>query len=215
MPNADFVHLRVHTAFSLSEGAIHIKDLAELCQHGEMPAVAITDTGNLFGALEFSEIMAGAGVQPIVGAAMALRLDGGEGGGVRAEPDRLVLLAQSEAGYENLSRLSSKAYLQSEGGETPQIGLPDLRQWNEGLICLSGGAEGPLGRLLIAGQTDRARELLRDLSGIFAGRLYIELQRHGLAEEAACEGAMIDLAYEHDLPLVATNDVHFADPASQ
>ena len=166
MPHADFVHLRVHTAFSLSEGAIHIKDLAELCQHGEMPAVAITDTGNLFGALEFSEIMAGAGVQPIVGITMALRLNGGEVGGVPAEPDRLVLLAQSVTGYENLSRLSSKAYLQSEGGETPQIGLPDLRQWNEGLICLSGGAEGPLGRLLTAGQSDRARQLLRDLSGI-------------------------------------------------
>ncbi|MBT4490877.1 MAG: PHP domain-containing protein, partial [Rhodospirillaceae bacterium] len=85
MPHADFVHLRVHSAFSLSEGAIHIKELAELCQHGEMPAVAITDTGNLFGALEFSETMVGAGVQPIVGAAMALRLEGGEAGGLPIE----------------------------------------------------------------------------------------------------------------------------------
>ncbi len=212
MPHADFVHLRVHSAFSLSEGAIHIKALAELCQHGEMPAVAITDTGNLFGALEFSEVMAEAGVQPIIGATMALRLDGGETVGVRPEPDRVVLLAQSEAGYANLSRLSSKAYLQSDGGETPHIEMSDLRQGSEGLICLSGGAEGPLGRLLIAGQTDRARELLTALSEIFADRFYIELQRHGLPEEAACEGAMIDLAYEHDLPLVATNDAHFGDP---
>ena len=213
MPHADFVHLRVHSAYSLSEGAIHIKDLADLCRHGEMPAMAITDTGNLFGALEFSEAMIPAGVQPIIGAAMALRRGGGEVGGVNVEPDRLVLLAQSEAGYQNLSRLSSKSYLQSDGGETPQIEMADLQQWSEGLICLSGGAEGPLGRLLIAGQTDQARALLQELAAVFPDRLYIELQRHGLADEAACEAAMIDLAYEFDLPLVATNDVYFADPA--
>ena len=216
MPHADFVHLRVHSAFSLSEGAIHIKDLAQLCRHGEMPAVAITDTGNLFGALEFSETMIEAGVQPIIGVTMAVRRDdgaaGGQPGGVNAEPDRLVLLVQSEAGYENLSRLSSKAYLQSEGGETPQIDWADLRQWNEGLICLSGGAEGPVGRLLRAGQAEHARTLLEDLAAIYPGRLYVELQRHGLAEESACEGAMIDLAYALELPLVATNDAHFDDP---
>ena len=212
MPHADFVHLRVHTAFSLSEGAIHIKELAELCHHGEMPAVAITDTGNLFGALEVSEVMTGAGVQPIIGAAMALSSDTRQAGAVRPEPDRLVLLVQSETGYKNLSRLSSKAYLQSEGGETPQIDMADLRQWGDGLICLTGGAEGPLGRLLIAGQNERARELLADLMGVFPGRLYMELQRHGLGSEAACEDAMIDLAYEFELPLVATNDAHFADP---
>ncbi|MDA1098692.1 MAG: DNA polymerase III subunit alpha [Proteobacteria bacterium] len=212
MSHADFVHLRVHSAFSLSEGAIHIKDLADLCRHGEMPAVAITDTGNLFGALEFSEAMIAAGVQPIIGAAMALCRGDGGSGGAYLEPDRLVLLTQSEVGYENLSRLSSKSYLQSEGGETPQIEMADLRQWGEGLICLTGGAEGPVGRLLIAGQVDHARALLQELGAAFPHRLYVELQRHGLAEEAACEAAMVDLAYEFDLPLVATNDVYFADP---
>ena len=213
MPHAEFVHLRVHSAYSLSEGAIHIKDIAELCRHGEMPAVAITDTGNLFGALEFSEAMMAAGVQPIIGAAVALRAGEGEPGGASMEPDRVVLLVQSKVGYENLSRLSSKSYLQSDGGETPQVEMADLRRWSDGLICLSGGAEGPLGRLLNAGQAARARALLQELAGVFPGRLYIELQRHGLAEEAACEAAMIDLAYEFDLPLVATNDVYFADPA--
>ena len=216
MPHADFVHLRVHSAFSLSEGAIHIKDLAELCRHGEMPAVAITDTGNLFGALEFSETMIKAGVQPIIGATMAVHREditaGGHPGDVNDEPDRLVLLVQSELGYENLSRLSSKAYLQSEGGETPQVEMADLRQWHEGLICLSGGAKGPIGRLLRAGRAVDARALLENLAAIYPGRLYVELQRHGLAEEAACESAMIDLAYELDLPLVATNDAHFDDP---
>ena len=213
MPHTDFVHLRVHSAYSLSEGAIHIKDMADLCRHGEMPAVAITDTGNLFGALEFSEAMIGAGVQPIIGVAIALRCGGGAPCGHNVEPDRLVLLAQSEVGYQNLSRLSSKSYLQSDGGETPQIEMADLRQWGDGLICLSGGAEGPLGRMLIASQTDHARALLQELGAVFPNTLYIELQRHGLADEAACEAAMIDLAYEFDLPLVATNDVYFADPA--
>ncbi len=216
MPHADFVHLRVHSAFSLSQGAIHIKDLAELCRHGEMPAVAITDTGNLFGALEFSETMIKAGVQPIIGATMAVHREdvtaAGHPGDLNDEPDRLVLLVQSELGYENLSRLSSKAYLQSEGGETPQVEMADLRQWHEGLICLSGGAEGPVGSLLRAGQAEHARALLEDLATIYPGRLYVELQRHGLAEEAACEGAMIDLAYDLELPLVATNDAHFDDP---
>ncbi len=212
MAHADFVHLRVHSAYSLSEGAIHIKQMAELCQHGEMPAVAITDTANLFGALEFSETMMTAGVQPIIGATMALGRSQGEIGTVQAEPDHLVLLVQSEQGYENLSRLSSKAFLETEGSETPQIRLADLRESNAGLICLTGGASGPVGRLLIAGQTEQAREFLSELKAIFDGRLYVELQRHGLTEEAACEEAMIDLAYEFDLPLVATNDVHFADP---
>ena len=212
MAHADFVHLRVHSAFSLSEGAIHIKDLAELCRRGEMPAVAVTDTGNLFGALEFSEAMMAAGVQPIVGASLALDCGEGNVHGVRAEPDYLVFLVQSETGYKNLSRLSSKAYLQTDGGETPRIGMADLRQWGDGLICLSGGADGPLGKALRAGQDDRARDLLTELNTIFGGRFYVELQRHGLPEQAACENAMIDLAYEFDLPLVATNDVYFTDP---
>jgi DNA polymerase-3 subunit alpha len=212
MAHADFVHLRVHSAFSLSEGAIHIKDLADLCRYGEMPAVAITDTGNLFGALEFSEAMVKGGVQPIIGASLAVRTAEVAPGGLSPEPDRLVLLSQSETGYENLSRLSSKAYLQSESGETPQIEMSDLANWNAGLICLTGGATGPLGRLLLDGQMAAARALLEQLCDIYPGRLYIELQRHGLADEAACEGAMIDLAYEYDLPLVATNDAHFADP---
>ena len=212
MAHADFVHLRVHSAFSLSEGAIHIKDLADLCKYGEMPAVAITDTGNLFGALEFSEAMVKGGVQPIIGVAMAVRTADIAPGGLSVEPDRLVLLAQSEVGYENLSRLSSKAYLQSEGGETPHVEMADLANWHAGLICLTGGAAGPLGHLLQDGQIDKARALLTQLCEIYPGRLYMELQRHGLASEAACEGAMIDLAYEYDLPLVATNDAHFADP---
>src|SRR5258706_9672105 len=119
MPHSDFVHLRVHSAFSLSEGAIKIKDLVKLAAKKGMPAVAITDTGNLFGALEFALAAAAAGVQPIVGCQLAVARDGGNAKGgttaARARLDALVLLAQDETGYRNLSALSTKAYLETEG----------------------------------------------------------------------------------------------------
>jgi len=215
MAHADFVHLRVHSAYSLSEGAIHVKDLATLCVDAGMPAVAIADSGNLFGGLEFSEVMAGAGVQPIIGCALALSRtaggDGAGGNGRRLEPERLVLLVQTDEGYRNLIKLVSRAFLDSEGGETPQVSLELLRAHNAGLLCLTGGAEGPLGALLADGQDDDAEHLLRQLREIFPDRLYIELQRHGTALEGRTEPGLLQLAYAFDVPLVATNDVHFAD----
>jgi len=210
MPHADFVHLRVHSAYSLSEGAIHVKALVKLCVEGRMPAVALTDTGNLFGALEFSEEAAKAGVQPIVGCALAVNRETERRPGRRQEPERLVLIAQNQAGYANLLKLSSKAYLETPTGETPQVPLAALTEHAAGLICLTGGAEGPLGRLLQEGQTDAARALAQELATAFPGRLYVELQRHEGEAEHRTEAGLIDLAYGLELPLVATNDVHFA-----
>ncbi|MEE9141032.1 MAG: PHP domain-containing protein, partial [Alphaproteobacteria bacterium] len=118
MPHADFVHLRVHSAYSLSEGAIKIKHLAQLCRAHAMPAVAVTDSANLFGALEFAETCAQAGVQPIVGCVLNLRRDGGGPARIGTgglPPDQLVVLVQDEAGYRNLIKLVSRAYLESEG----------------------------------------------------------------------------------------------------
>src|ERR1041384_5330591 len=128
MPHADFVHLRAHTAYSLAEGAIHVKELVKLCVKQGMPAVAVTDTGNLFGALEFSEAAWGSGVQPIIGCALAIsRSDGPGRDGRRPEPDRLVLLAQDAEGYANLIKLDSKAYLDTPPGETPQVSFAELK----------------------------------------------------------------------------------------
>jgi DNA polymerase-3 subunit alpha len=221
MTASDFVHLRVHSAYSLSEGAIHIKELAGLCRQHRMPAVAVTDTGNLFGALEFSEVLAEAGVQPIVGCALAVEWlsataaanssRAGMGGGSRDEAARLVFLVQNETGYRNLIKLSSQAYLETEAGLTPRIGAEALRNHSQGLLCLTGGAEGPVGVLLRHGQIEEAGALLRQLREIFPDRLYVEIQRHGMAEESACEDAFVDLAYQLNLPLVATNQVYFAD----
>ena len=203
MPLADFIHLRTHTAYSLSAGAIKINELAKLCRAEAMPAVAITDSGNLFGALEFATACAEAGIQPIIGVEIALapqansvaKNDFGRLGGQRlangngAEPDRIVLLVQSEAGYRNLMSLVSRAYLDGEAGAEPVLALTDLAAANEGLICLAGGAGGPIGHLVAEGQGEAAEAMLAALKDAFPGRLYIELMRHGMPEEARSEGA--------------------------
>src|SRR5690606_27038659 len=126
------------------------------------------------------------------------------------DPDPLVFLCQNEAGYANLLKLVSKAYLDGEAGEPPQVSLADLTTYGDGLLCLTGGAAGPIGRLLAEGQSDKADACLQSLVKAFPGRLYVELQGHGMEVEERIEGALADLAYAHDLPLVATNDPFFA-----
>jgi DNA polymerase III subunit alpha len=210
MPLADFIHLRVHTAYSLSAGAIKVKELVGLCKKNNMPAVAITDSGNLFGALEFATACAGEGIQPIIGCEIALVAhEVADGTRPQREPERVVVLVQSETGYRNLLGLVSRSFLDSEAGADPAVALADLAANGEGLLCLTGGAKGPLGRLIADGQDVAADILLDALKDAFPGRLYIELTRHGLPEEARTENGFVDLAYEHDLPLVATNDAYF------
>ncbi|NNU81299.1 DNA polymerase III subunit alpha [Halovulum dunhuangense] len=221
MSEPRFIHLRVHSAYSLLEGAIQVKALPALAAKAQMPAVAVTDSGNLFAALEFSEAAAKAGIQPIIGCQMPVL---SETAGPAARPNEfpkprpVVLLAQDEAGYMNLMKLTSRYYLGS-GDLPPHVTLEDLAANAEGLICLTGGAEGPLGTPIAAGQGPAARALLERLAGIYGDRLYVEIQRHpeGGARrtplETATEPGMVELAYALDLPLVATNDVHFAEPS--
>ena len=217
MPLADFIHLRVHTAYSLSSGAITIKELVARCKAERMPAVAITDSGNLFGALEFAIACAASGVQPIIGCEIALasREELARGNGSLARPmaelDRLVLLVQSDTGYRNLLALVSRSFLDGDGAAEPSVSYGDLAAASDGLICLSGGPRGPLGRLLAEGQDEAAEALLAELKAAFPNRLYVELMRHGGSEEARSEPGLVDLAYRHDLPLVATNDAYFPD----
>ena len=214
-PHAPFVHLRVHSAYSMAEGAIKVPDLAKLCVANEMPAVALTDTRNLFGALEFSKACAGAGVQPIIGCQVSIRREDPQTGqipnGRLPEPDQLVLLVQNAVGYGNLIKLVSHAFLTTDSGETPQISWADVAGHTEGLIALTAGPAGALGRLLLEGQRQKAEEHLSHLEGLFPGRLYIELMRHGLQSEERIEPALIDLAYARDIPLVATNECFFTD----
>ena len=210
MAHADFIHLRVRTAYSLLEGAIRLDELVETCRSWRMPAVAIADRGNMFGVLEFSEACRKAGVQPIVGCDLGIGT-GAEQSGQHgpAAASSLLLLAQDESGYGNLMALTSAAFLEGGEGGQPLVTLDALAARSEGLLALTGGPGGPVGRLLLDGQLKAARQLLARLREIFPGRLYVELMRHGLEEEEQIEAHLIALADELDLPLVATNDAYF------
>ncbi|MES2666576.1 MAG: DNA polymerase III subunit alpha [Pseudomonadota bacterium] len=209
-----FIHLRVHTEHSLLEGAVPVQSLIKLCAQARMPAVAVTDTNNMFAALEFSVYAKGAGLQPIVGCQVSLMHDPAGPGERPRLPAPIVLLAQSEAGYMNLMKLNSELYI-GKGGQLPQVTVDELAKYSAGLICLTGGPDGPLGRFLTAGQGPKAEKLLTRLAQIYPERLYVELQRHPgeggrLPEaEAASERGLVEMAYAMDLPLVATNDVYF------
>jgi DNA polymerase-3 subunit alpha len=206
--HADFVHLRVHSSYSLSEGAIKADKIAALAREHAMPAVAIADTANLFGALEFSQACAAKGIQPILGCQVALsRADA-----PRLAPDPMVLLAQNAAGFANLQRLSSAGFLETEPGLRPQVPLERLCALSEGLILLTGGTGGPLARLLAEGQQPEVERLLAALAEAFPDRIAIELNRHGLAVEKAVEPGLVALADRFGLPLVATNECFFARP---
>lgn len=197
--SAPFIHLHLHSAYSLAEGAIRVKDLVKSCTYMDMPAVAVTDTNNMFGALEFALEAQKNGVQPIIGCQIRLG----------HEAQELVLLVQNETGYRNLSRLVSDAYMETEDNIAPFVSWGELEKFGDGLICLTGGVKGPVSQYLLHNQAKDAEKALQKLKKIFADRLYIELQRHGWREEDQIEDALIDLAYKHELPLVATNDCYF------
>ncbi|WP_425079111.1 DNA polymerase III subunit alpha [Ruegeria denitrificans] len=211
-----FIHLRVHTEYSLLEGAVRLKKLPGLCEKMEMPAVAVTDTNSMFSALEFAVTASGAGVQPIMGCQVDLTYVQAQPGEKPKTPAPLVLLAQSETGYENLMKLSTCLYV-DKGGQLPQVTLEELAERSEGLICLSGGPDGPVGMLLQQGQRPAADALVDRLAAMFSDRFYIELQRHpgedGQPEaERLTERGHVEMAYAKNLPLVATNDVYFPTP---
>ncbi len=215
----DFVHLRVRTEYSVGRGAIRVKALPGLCASAGTPAVAVTDANNLFGALEIAETCAKAGVQPIPGLSIALSYAESERpGDPPPPPAEIALLAQSETGYAALMKLTSKAFLDPSDGPRC-VSFADLEAHAEGLFCLTGGPDGPLGRLVRDGRRAQAAALLDRLAALYPGRLYVEIQRHAEGEarrtpaEAATEPFLVEAAYARDLPLVGTNDAHFPDAA--
>jgi len=214
-----FIHLRTHSAYSLSEGALRIPQLVELAKRHDMPALALTDSGNLFGALEFSQTMAKAGIQPIIGCTLRVDFldedrssDGGRGAPAVHHLPVLALLAMDEDGYRNLMKLSSKGYLEGALDGEPHVDIEDVARWNSGLICLTGGPDGALNIPLADGRASLAERRLDRLAEIFGDRLYIELQRHGMERERLAEEPLIDWAYARGLPLVATNEPYFPAP---
>jgi DNA polymerase-3 subunit alpha len=205
MPQS-FVHLRVHSAYSLSEGAIKPEKIAAMARDFAMPAVAITDTANLFGALEFSQYCVTKGIQPIIGCQIALNR------GERLPGDPIVLLAQTEIGWSNLQKLSSLGFLTSDPA-APVLDFDSIAEKSEGLFLLTGGTRGPIARLLAEGREPEANHLLSRIKEAFPGRTAIELHRHFTQLEKAIEPGLITLADKHALPLVATNECFFASPA--
>ena len=201
-----FVHLRTHSAYSLLEGALPVKTLAQTALAARMPALAVTDRNNLFGALEFAETAAGLGIQPITGATLRVRphADSEDEGG------DIALLVKNRTGYDNLMALISAAHLDAENRLGPGIAEELLAQHADGLICLTGGPDGPLNRLLAANRTDKAKEKLALLAAAFKDNLYVELQRYADAPDDDTESALIDFAYGTGLPLVAANQAYFA-----
>jgi DNA polymerase-3 subunit alpha len=202
-----FIHLRLHTEYSLLDGLTDVKALVKRCAKLGMPAVAITDHSNLFALVKFYKAAQGGGIKPIAGADVLVYNEAEP-----ASPHLLSLYVQNETGYRTLTELISRAYRENQHQGVPQV-MPDwLETTNQGLIALSGARQGQIGRAILAGNKDEARRLLKHWLGVFGDRFYLELQRTGRPhEEAYIEGA-VELALEFDVPVVATNDVRFLDP---
>ncbi len=206
MAFAPFVPLRVLSSYSLLEGAIDPKAIARLAKERGFPAIAICDRNGLYGTSAFAAACKGDGIQPIVGTLL------GVARGPDGPVDHLPLFAQDEAGWHNLCALVSRAHLERPLEQAPHVPLAVLDGRTDGLIALTGANEGAAARLLADGKADAAEQYLAHLARLFPGRLYIELARRGDPIEEAAEGALIDLAYRLELPLVATNPAMFGDP---
>ena len=209
--SAPYVPLRVFSCFTMLEGAIEPKAIAAHAARLCFPAAALVDRNGLYAAMPFGEACFKAGVQPIVGAMLGVSRPADIG--PRGKLDWLVLLAQDEAGYANLCKLVSQAHLDRPIAEEPHVAFDALGGATDGLIALTAGGEGALARLIADGQVDRAKTYAERLRALFPDRLYIELSRRGDAVETMAEAALIELAYATDLPIVATNPAHYAEPS--
>ena len=216
MAEPKFIHLRVHTAYSLSEGAMKVPALIHRLHEEHVPAIAVTDTANMFGGKAFSKYAADEGVKPILGCQFYLRNPDADdvlkSKGRIIEPDKIILLVQNDIGYSNIMHLMKLSYLDNpQSNEKPQLKMSDIKSFNEGLIALSGGVEGQIGRLLLENRSAEAEDTTQKLQEIFGDRFYMEISRIGLESERQTEDKFIDLAYKYNIPLVATNEAFFFD----
>ena len=209
MAGLDFVHLHVHSSFSLLEGALTIARLAELAKSDNQPALALTDTDNMFGALEFSKSLRVTASSP----SLVVRLPWTSVTPITA-PVTEMRRPNARASYcwqrvrraIAASRLSSRAFLDTPANEPPRLKLEWLEGQTSDIVALTGGPGGPLDGAIAAGQSHLAADRLAALLTLFGDRLYVELQRHGTSAERRCEPVLIDLAYDKGVPLVATNE---------
>ncbi|MEG1501568.1 MAG: PHP domain-containing protein, partial [Clostridiales bacterium] len=208
-----FVHLHNHTEFSLLDGAARIKNMVARAKELNMPAIAITDHGVMYGTIHFYQAAKDAGIKPIIGCEVyvAKRSRHDKDGRKDDSSYHLVLLAESQKGYENLCRLVSIGFLEGFYYK-PRVDREILAQYSEGLIALSGCIAGQLSQLFLEGRDDEARALALDYQSIFGrDNYYIEIQNHGIQDELAVLPKLIALAKELAIPLVATNDLHYVE----
>ena len=210
-----FVHLKTKTIYSLLEGAIFAKALADRCNAFKMPAVGIADRANLFGALEFSEVLSDNGIQPIIGCQLPINSKEINLKKFSATDQiSMLFLAKNEVGYRNLMELSSKFFL-NDTYRFQGMRISEIDKSSDGLICLSGGNESPINKLLRENKFKDAENLLLHFKKAFGDRFYLEMNRHPLGDNFSMkvntESNILEMADSHNLPLVATNDVYFLD----
>jgi DNA polymerase III subunit alpha len=203
-----FVHLRLHTEFSVVDSTNRIDDVIGAAAKDGQPALAITDLNNLFGALKFYKQARGKGIKPVLGAEVVL-----EGLGADATAfSRVLLLVQNKQGYLNISEIIARAFTQNVVKGQAVVKLAWLRELGEGLICLAGAQAGPVGQALVQGDTARAMDVALQLASVFPHRLYLEVQRAGRADDEAHVVATVQLAARMKLPVVATHPIQFTEP---
>ncbi|KAF0807251.1 DNA polymerase III subunit alpha [Alcanivorax sp. S71-1-4] len=203
MSTPAFIHLRVHTDYSLVDGVVRVKPLVKQCVSRQMPAVAVTDDSNLFCLIKFYKSAQGAGIKPIAGADIWLEST------VLEEPARLCALVQNGTGYQNLTLLISRAWQHNQQRGRAVVRREWLDELHEGLIFLSAARQGEIGQLLLAGKQDEATEVAEGFRALCGDRFYIEVQRTSRPGDENCLHASVALASALDLPVVATNDVRF------
>ncbi len=211
MPPSEFVHLHVHTAYSLLDGAIRVQDLLAQAQAFEMPAVAITDHGTLFGVLDFYQKAMAAGIKPILGCELYVAPGSRQDRKGKADHHHLVVLAENLQGYQNLIRLVTRAHLEGFYYR-PRVDRELLEELNGGLIAMSACLHGKVAQRLLADDPRGAETAAREYAELFPGRFYLEVQANGLPEQLKVNEALLSLAPRWGIPLVATNDVHYLRP---
>ncbi|MGB8078549.1 MAG: DNA polymerase III subunit alpha [Gallionella sp.] len=208
MPQPTFIHLRLHSEYSISDGMVRINEAVAAAKRDSMPALALTDLNNFFGLVKFYKAARSEGIKPVIGCDVYISNDADQD-----RPHRMLLLCQSGAGYLTLCRLLSRAYLENQHRGRAELRREWFHQHSEGLIALSGAHLGDVGSALLSGNAAQARKFAREWAGLFNDRYYIEVQRAGFADEEHHLHAATQLAAELGLPVVATHPVQFLSVA--
>ena len=198
-----FVHFKVHTQYSICEGAIKIEDLAKFCKDKKLNAIGLCDSFNLCGALEFSEEISKAGTQPIIGSQINFNFDGLIG--------KIPIFAKTEKGFRNLTKLSSKSFLEVEASEPPHCHIDDLIKNNDDLIVTSGGLDSLFYKLIKKNNPKQVDLLASKIKSIFGNRFYLEIQRHNDNDQKSIENNLLDLSKTKKIPIIASQEVFYIE----